>query len=437
MVQRLAAQPPSAADVVVVGAGIVGCSAALFLAKRGYRVVLADKGPIGAEQSGRNWGWCRQLGRDRRELPLMRESLRQWQALQQQTEAGYRTTGILKVAASAAQIATWDAWAADAREAGIVVEMLSGAQAREKAPWIASELGGGIWVPGDGCAEPTLAAPAVADLARQAGATVLPHCAVRGFETSGGRLSRVVTERGAIEVDALLCAGGAWSSLFLRRHGVDLPQAGVRATAFRTAPMPALEGAQVVGSPDFALRRRADGGYTLGVSQRILADLSPEMLRWARTFQPMLRKEWGRIGFRAGPESWRRGQISLSSWELDGVSPFERVRTLNPAPDIAGADKALRLARQAIPALKEVPVAARWAGVIDGTPDALPVIDSIGQVPGLHVATGFSGHGFGIGPGAGRLAAELLAGDAPCVDPAPFRLERIINGPPTRIEVGL
>jgi glycine/D-amino acid oxidase-like deaminating enzyme len=73
-------------------------------------------------------------------------------------------------------------------------------------------------------------------------------------------------------------------------------------------------------------------------------------------------------------------------------------------------------------------VAESWAGLIDVTPDAVPVIGGVSHMPGLFIATGFSGHGFGIGPGAGRLAADLVAGDTPIVDPAPFRFERFTEG---------
>ncbi len=65
-----------------------------------------------------------------------------------------------------------------------------------------------------------------------------------------------------------------------------------------------------------------------------------------------------------------------------------------------------------------------WAGVIDVTPDVVPVISAVESLPGFHIATGFSGHGFGLGPGAGKLMAELVTGETPCVDPAPFRLDR-------------
>jgi glycine/D-amino acid oxidase-like deaminating enzyme len=88
------------------------------------------------------------------------------------------------------------------------------------------------------------------------------------------------------------------------------------------------------------------------------------------------------------------------------------------------------------PSFAKAQVAESWGGLIDVTPDAVPVISPVEAEPGFFLATGFSGHGFGIGPGAGRLMADLVAGDAPAVDPAPFRYSRFIDGTPVRIEAG-
>ena len=129
-----------------------------------------------------------------------------------------------------------------------------------------------------------------------------------------------------------------------------------------------------------------------------------------------------RIG-RRFVEEWRTPR----RWRLDAASPFEKVRVLDPAPSDATLDKAAANIAAVFPAFKGVPIAERWAGLIDVTPDAVPVIAPVAALPGFFVATGFSGHGFGIGPGAGRLMADLVAGDTPLVDPAPFRFERFAD----------
>ena len=113
---------------------------------------------------------------------------------------------------------------------------------------------------------------------------------------------------------------------------------------------------------------------------------------------------------------------------LDQTSPYEAVRVLDPAPDRASLRKALRTLTSRFPAFAGAHMVQEWAGLIDVTPDAIPVISTVESMPGLVVATGFSGHGFGIGPAAGRLAADLVTGSTPIVDPTDFRFSRFSDG---------
>ncbi|GBR25115.1 hypothetical protein AA3271_1956 [Gluconobacter japonicus NBRC 3271] len=103
---------------------------------------------------------------------------------------------------------------------------------------------------------------------------------------------------------------------------------------------------------------------------------------------------------------------------------MERTRILDPKPDARTIRKTLENAQALLPALKEVSVQAKWAGYIDSTPDGVPVIDSESGVPGLFIAAGFSGHGFGIGPGAGHLIADLLLGREPITEVEQYKLDR-------------
>jgi glycine/D-amino acid oxidase-like deaminating enzyme len=126
-----------------------------------------------------------------------------------------------------------------------------------------------------------------------------------------------------------------------------------------------------------------------------------------------------RVGSRFVDE-WRLAK----RWAMDEATPFEQVRVLDPEPSEALLREARRNLARAFPAFKNLQVAQSWAGLIDVTPDAVPVISAVDAVPGFYLATGFSGHGFGIGPGAGRLMADLVSGDPPIVDPQPFRYAR-------------
>jgi glycine/D-amino acid oxidase-like deaminating enzyme len=421
---------PEAVDVVVIGGGIIGVSAAYHLAKKGHSVALIEKGHVGGEQSSRNWGWVRQQGRDRHEIPMARAALEMWGGLNAETgqDLGFHRTGVLWVTKDPAELAGWERWANVAREHQVHSHVLSAADIRQRLPDNTEGWIGGLETPSDGRAEPSKAAPALAVAARALGVKLFQNCAARGLETKGGAIESVVTEKGRIRTGAVLLAGGAWSTLFCRRHGIDLPQAMVRGTAFRTTPAAAItEGA--LGTPNYCLRRREDGGYTVALRGRGTVDLTPDGFRYARQFWPTFVQRRAKLKMRLGRPFFDE-LLRGASWSLDKPSPFEANRVLDPAPDMTLIEEALGMLTRAYPSLAGIQMAEAWAGTIDSTPDAVPVISAVDKLRGFHLATGFSGHGFGIGPAAGRLAADLIMGDAPIVDPHPYRYTRLIDGTP-------
>lgn len=416
---------PGAADVVVVGGGIVGVSAALTLARRGVSVALVEKGRVGGEQSGRNWGFVRQQGRDVAELPLARRSLAMWDRLSREIndDTGFRRTGVLYATDRPEAAARWESYLGHARPLGIGSRMLTGDEVAEMIPGCARRFTAGLHTTEDGRAEPAMATPAIARAARRLGAAVVTRCAVRGFEREGGRIAGVVTERGRIRAGGVILAAGAWSSLLLRPLGYALPQLGVRATVLRTAAAPEV----VAGGltlPDFSMRRRLDGGYSVAISGRWGFDLVPDAFRWMRPFFPAFWQQRRNLRLGLGPR-FLEALRDARPRGPDAPSPYERVREWDPNPDPRVTRDAMSRLAAAFPALTGVPMAAAWGGVIDITPDAVPVIGLVEGLPGLVVATGFSGHGFALGPAAGELAADLATGATPAVDPAPFRPERL------------
>jgi glycine/D-amino acid oxidase-like deaminating enzyme len=176
-------------------------------------------------------------------------------------------------------------------------------------------------------------------------------------------------------------------------------------------------------------RKRRDGGYTIARGAGYVAPFVPDSLRYLREFLPAIRAERGSLRLRANAQSLREFRAPRS-WPLDRPSPFEAARVLDPAPNKTLNREALAAMIKLYPQFRDVPIVQQWGGYIDVTPDVVPYISPLGTVPGLNVATGFSGHGFGIGPAAGRLAAELAIGDAPSVDPTPFRTSRFSDGSP-------
>lgn len=213
---------PEQADVVVIGGGIAGVSTALSLAEKGVAVTLCEKGTIAAEQSSRNWGWCRVMGRDPGEIPLAIESLRMWREMNARTgsETGFRQAGTMWLCDTPAEVDRLAAWLEHAREWQLDTHLLDSDGVAAALPGMQRRFAGGLHTPSDGRAEPLKAVPAMANAARRLGATILDHCAVRGLETRAGTVSGVVTERGRIACSSVVLAGGAWSRLFCGNQGL-------------------------------------------------------------------------------------------------------------------------------------------------------------------------------------------------------------------------
>ncbi len=421
--------PPSHTRVVIVGGGIIGVCTAFFLARKGIPVVLCEKGHIAGEQSSRNWGWCRKMGRDPREIPLAIEALRLWAEMNTltETETGFRRTGIVYLCREPKDLEKREAWLEQAaRPYQLDSRLLTRDQMGRVLPGLAGDWAGALFTPSDGRAEPTRAAPAIATAAQRLGATILTNCAVRGVETSGGRITGVVTESGRIGCDNVVLAGGVWSRLFCANMDLRLPQLKVLSSVMRTEPL--RGGPETAASGGgFALRKRLDGGYTIASWTANVVDIVPDSFRFMRDFMPALRQQRDSLRLRIGGK-FIEEMTQRHHWKLDATTPFERVRTLDPAPHGQMLDDARARLIEAFPVFHGMREAERWGGAIDVTPDAVPVISPVETVPGFFIATGFTGHGFGIAPGAGRLMAELVLGETPVVDPAPFRYSRFTDG---------
>ncbi|MCB9947212.1 MAG: FAD-binding oxidoreductase [Rhodospirillaceae bacterium] len=428
---------PQRVNVVVIGGGIIGSCAAYYLAKTGLSVALCEKGVIGGEQSSRNWGWCRQTRRDPREIALAIESLRLWGGLNAEIEddTGFRRAGIVFACSTDEEVASHEAWLEHARPYQIDARMVSGADLDALLPGSTVRYKAAIHTVSDGRAEPSMAAPAVARAARRLGAAVLTGCAVRELDLAGGKVAGVLTEKGRIACDSVILAGGAWSRLFCDGLGLRLPQLKLIATVMRTTPLD--------GPPDhglwtnkFAFRKRLDGGYSVATSGTNTTELRPDSFRFFFDFLPAVRMEWKSLRPRIGRSFL--DDLRTPRRPVPGrPSAYEQTRILDPDPSDATNRRTKADLDAAFPAFKQARIARQWAGSIDVTPDAVPVISPVHAVPGFFIATGFSGHGFGVGPAAGRLAADLVTGAPPLVDPAPFRFQRFTDGSRPRPYAGI
>lgn len=429
---------PDQTDVVVIGGGIIGVMTALELAEDGYAVTLLEKGRIAGEQSSRNWGWIRAQGRDIAELPIMLEAQNMWPELAARAgDIGLRQTGTLYLAEDDAEIVRYQAWLDQAAAYQVSSRIMSSDEVAAHLPQASRRWAGALYTPSDYKSEPWKTVPAFACLATKAGAVLVEDCAVRLLDLEGGRVTGVITEKGRIQTQAVVLAGGAWSSLLLRRHGVSIPQLSVRATVAQTEPLPDI-GAGGAADGRIAWRRRDDGGYSLAQSDFHELFIGPDAFRALTRFVPQLIKDpfgtrfWPKapVGY---PDAWGTER----RWSGDSVSPFEKMRVLDPKPNTAKVTKLARDFSATFPCVGPTQIKHAWAGMIDTLPDVVPIVDSCAQIPGLTICTGMCGHGFGIGPAMGRISAKLATGRATGHDLSRFRLSRFTDGSKLVLEPNL
>ena len=412
---------PDAADVVIVGAGIAGIATAWFLHRAGVSVAVCEKGVVAGEQSSRNWGWCRQMGRDEAELPIVMESLRLWQQIADEldTDIGFRRTGSLYLCENDAELAKYDRFMEFSPGCGLETRRLHRKQLEDVFPACPPRWRSALYTPDDARAEPGLAVPAMARALRARGVPIVEQCAVTAIETTNRAVSEVVTEQGGIKTGTVLIAAGAWSTFLLKSSGIRLPQLTVKASVARTAPMDSILDGNASGS-GVSFRRRLDGGYTIAAKNRLEILPSLAHLAFLPDFIPLVRASLGTL------------RISLPELRIDG--DYTRYRTLNPIPGPRTVAFIKDQLADRVPAFANVELAEAWSGMIDALPDVVPVLDRAATPAGLWIATGFSGHGFGIGPGAGRVMADLIRGNESGHDLRRFRLSRFSDG--SKLELG-
>lgn len=415
---------PRQTGVVVIGGGIVGLSTALCLAERNVPVVVIEKGRLAGEQSSRNLGWVRKVMRPPVDLPMAQAAERLWSQMPQRVgdDCGFRQAGIAYVARTQEELAVYEGWLETAKGTGVDSRLLTPAQIGEMIPGSTGSWMGGIVTPSDGRAEPTIASSAIAKAAIAKGAAIIENCAVRTLVTSGGTVSGVVTEQGEIRCSHVVLAGGIWSRRFLANEGVDLLTLPLVAAVLRTEAMDGPTDS-AVGGADFSFRKRLDGGYTITQRGALFAPLTLDHLLIGMDYLPTLIAQWRNLRVSLGREFL--DDLALPRrWKADRKSPFEMVRTMDPPVNQALNDEAMRNLIAAWPVFAKARIAQQWGGMIDVTPDSMPVIGPVKYRPNLTIATGFSGHGFGTAPAAGEMAADMVMGRTPAIDPTPYRLDR-------------
>lgn len=366
-------------DVVIIGGGISGTAAAYELAKRGVSVTLLERGELAAMGSGWTLAGVRQSGRHPAELPLARAAVLRWEGLHDELDADveYRQHGNLRLALSGDDVPTIQRVVEDGNAAGIAMTYLPDRQAvHEVAPALTDDLAGASFCPTDGHANPHLAVNAFANAARRHGADIRTGIEVTTIETDGTRVTGVHTADGVIPAGTVIVAAGIYSPYLLDPLGIRVPFETVLVPAVGTvATAPLLD--QVLGIPTggFAGRQEASGRFRL----------TGGSIPWT--------------------ETWH---------DAENVLPLtKQVR------------ETIAWATRLVPAICGLRMARVWGGLIDKTPDALPVIERTPEVDGLVIATGFSGHGFCLGPVTGEILADLATAGATGHPIAPFARARL------------
>lgn len=416
---------PSEVDVAIIGGGIVGIMAAMYLKQKGQNVVVLEKGVVAGEQSSRAFGWVSSLGDEPRRLGLAAPSGAVWRGINEKLgiDTTYRQNGLMYECKDDASIAFWEQWAKDHPEqGGDSVQILRGDALTARLPGgVADSWHAAVLQPLDGSVEPPAGLPRITNALIAQGLHVVEGCAVRGIETAAGAASAVVTEMGTIKCKSVVVAGGAWARLFMQNLGIDMPLLRVysymmRLPEFANAPLGSGWGA---GTP---WRKEVGGTYSVGLPVNI-APMLLDNFKFAPAFYESLKQNWSKFELDPTREFYE-SLFAQTSWRNDQVSPFERERILAPDPKYVETKEALQNFQAAFPQAKVEPI-DRWGGVIDITPDNAPIIEKVAQIPGLVFAAGMSGHGLSMAPAAGELIAQLVLNETQTiVDPKDYSSAR-------------
>ncbi len=423
---------PEKVDVAIIGGGIAGVMTAWFLQQAGQSVFISEKGRVSGEQSCRNWGFVRQAGRHAAELPIMMDCMATWQELQDEIgdRVGFRRPGSLFISNYEKELAGYEAWVDNvAKPHGLPSRMISPEEINRLLKTNESSFKGGLYTERDGCAEPFTAVKSIADCLHAKGSvSIRENCATRCLDVQAGQVVGIHTEHGTVRAEQVLVAAGLWSGRLLGNHAMRFPQLLVNTTLGRTEPVEDRINL-AFGSTRACFRPRVDGGYTLTPGEIMEHELCFDSFRFGWQYLPTLAYYRKHSSIRPGfYEGFFRRMLPTLRWTRDEVSPFEKTRVLDPKLSTRHERRITAGIQENLPQLGELNLQETWTGSADMTPDMLPALGAIKKHPGLHIASGLSGHGFGLGPGVGTVMADHLLGRPPKYDLAPFAFERFTRG---------
>lgn len=366
------------ADVIVIGSGVIGCAAAYYMAKKGMSVLVLDQDEsVENGGSSRNGGGVRQSGRDPRELPLAIYGVENvWPTLSDElgVDVEYHKEGNLRLGKTETHKQILTGLTEKAVACGLNVRMIDAEEVRKINPYLSEEVTCASWCPTDGHANPLTTTLGFYKNARVLGVVFHMGEKVVKLEKVHGKLRRVCTKTTVYEADQVLVAAGYASRFLTQTVGIDVPMREELIEALVTEAEPKMF-PQMLGTADadFYGHQTNHGSFVFG------------------------------------------GATGMESTVLDNGT--NRTSSLT-APCIC------RGIMKYVPKLADAKIVRTWAGYEDLSIDGIPVISKVEEVPGLLLACGFTGHGFGISPVVGQLLAQLAAGETPMLSLQEFRYDR-------------
>lgn len=416
---------PKQADVVIIGAGILGITSAIELASRGLSVVICEKGVVAGEQSSRAFGWVTNHGISPELQPFAARSVELWHGMNQKlgVDTGFRASGYVQASMNDAEIVGYQEWIDSTKGLPYVqAEVVSGEKLKQLLPGATSDWKAALHQPGGGSVEPNFTVPTMALVAKQRGVKIITGCAVRTIETAGGVISGVVTEKGLIKTSRVVLAGGTWSRPFLGNLGINLP---VLPSYLSMQRLSAVNGPAGCGScGDAAWRRQIDGSYSLG-AHRLAGPITLDSFRLMSEFAPVVKALGSELNLGL-TRDFINSFTQPRSWTADEVTIFEKERVLAPTPDNDLLDEMLKVVRTEFPQFQQAKVVERWGGIINVAPDFNPVVDEVSSIPGLALATAFT-FGMALGPAGGERVAQIVSGDKPAIAGDALNFSRFVS----------
>src|SRR5262245_39021227 len=368
-------------DVAIIGGGLVGTWAAYFLRKRGRSVVVIEKGAVGSQASGVNFGNVRLQGRHPTEFPLALRAQEQWERIEELIgeRCEFSPCGHAYIALDPKELPRLERYQREGTAGGLEMELIGANEVRRRFPFLGPGVCGATWSKRDGTANPRLVTPAVARAARALGAEIYPHTRAVALEAVADHF-RIRTDRDLVfEAPRVLNASGAWGNEIAEMFGETTPMFPAAPPNFVTEPLPYFIGAalQDVGG-SVIIRQVARGNVVVG-------------------FYP-------------------RG-------------PADRVRNRAPVAPTK-IPVALSQAARVLPVLASAQVIRVWSGIEGYLPDMLPVMGWSRTTANVLHAFGFCGHGFQLSPGVGYTLAEIIDEGRPRIQIEAFAIDRFAGAQP-------